>query len=77
MIQFFFHFVSACTCELKIFKRVGCKKIADNYIYYSQVSYVPLAMEGSIIVDGILASCFTSIPNDLALIGMTPARWFP
>ena len=34
-------------------------------------------MEGSILVDGILASCYPSVHHDLAHIGMTPMRWFP
>ena len=35
-------------------------------------------MEGNIIVDDILASCYASIPNhDWAHIGMTPNHWFP
>ena len=28
-------------------------------------------------VDGVLASCYASIPHDLGQIGMTPMRWFP
>ena len=40
-------------------------------------AYVPLTMEGSILVDGILASCYPSVRHDLAHIGMTPMRWFP
>ena len=40
-------------------------------------AYVPLTMEGSILVDGILASCYPSVGHDLAHIGMTPMRWFP
>ena len=39
--------------------------------------YVPLTMEDSIIVDGVLAPCYTFVPNNLAHIGMIPARWFP
>ena len=34
-------------------------------------------MEGNIIVDGVLASCYASASHDLAHIGMTPIRWFP
>ena len=34
-------------------------------------------MEGRILVDGILASCYASIHHDLAHIGMTPIQWFP
>ena len=34
-------------------------------------------MEGSIVVDGVLASCYPSAHDDLAQITMTPIRWFP
>ena len=40
-------------------------------------AYVPLTMEGNIVVDGILASCFASFFHNLAHLGMTPLRWFP
>ena len=40
-------------------------------------AYVPLTNEGSIIVDGVLASCYPSTHHDLGHIGMTPMRWFP
>ena len=40
-------------------------------------AYVPVTMEGNIIVDGILASCYTSAHHDLAHIGMALVRWFP
>ena len=39
-------------------------------------AYVPLTMEGNIIVDGVLASCYPSF-HHLAHAGMTPIRWFP
>ena len=34
-------------------------------------------MEGNIIVDGVLASCYCSFDNDLAHFVMTPIRWIP
>ena len=33
--------------------------------------------EGNIVVDGVLASCYSSFDHDLAHITMTPMRWFP
>ena len=36
-----------------------------------------MTLEGNIIVDGVLASCYASVDHDLAHIGMTPLRWFP
>ena len=38
---------------------------------------MPLTMEGNILVDGILASCYASIHHDIAHYGMIPIRWFP
>ena len=40
-------------------------------------AYVPITVEGNILVDGVLASCYPSIDHDLAHIGMTLVRWFP
>ena len=34
-------------------------------------------MEGSIVVDSVLASCYPSAHHDLAHIALTPIRWFP
>ena len=34
-------------------------------------------MEGSIIVDGVLASCYAFYDHDLAQIGMAPIQWYP
>ena len=33
-------------------------------------------MDGNIMVDGILASCYASVDHDLAHIGTIPLRWF-
>ena len=40
-------------------------------------AHVPLTMEGNVIVDGVLASCYPSTHHDLAHLGMAPIRWFP
>ena len=34
-------------------------------------------MDGNIVVDGLLASCYASIDHDLGNIGMAPVQWFP
>ena len=34
-------------------------------------------MEGNIVVDGVLASCYASVDHDLGHIAMAPMRWFP
>ena len=39
--------------------------------------YNPLTMEGTIIIDGLVASCYASFDHDLAHLVMTPVQWFP
>ena len=34
-------------------------------------------MNGTIVVDRVLASCYPSYHHDVAHIGMTPLSWFP
>ena len=34
-------------------------------------------MEGNLLVDGILASCYASSDHGLAHMVMAPIRWFP
>ena len=48
-----------------------------NIIYLYLGAYTPVTMEGRILVDDILTSCYASVHHDLAHIGMTPIRWFP
>ena len=36
-----------------------------------------MTMEGDIVVDGVLSSCYASVHHDVAHITMTPLRWFP
>ena len=38
---------------------------------------MPLTMEGTIVVDGVLTSCYASIDHTLGHIAMAPMRWFP
>ena len=40
-------------------------------------AFMPVTMEGNMIVDGVLASCYASADHDVAHIAMTPLRWFP
>ena len=42
-------------------------------------AYVPLTMEGNILVDGVLASCYASYfaDHDVSDLIMAPYRWFP
>ena len=34
-------------------------------------------MEGNIVIDGVLASCYPDSNHDVAHTVMTPMRWFP
>ena len=34
-------------------------------------------MEGKIVVDGVLASCYAFPDHNLAHFGMAPMRWYP
>ena len=45
-------------------------------MYFSGV-YVPLTMEGNIVVDGVLASCYANVDHDIAQIVMKPIQWYP
>ena len=43
--------------------------------HYFIGAFVPLTMEGNIVVDGVLASSYSSIDHDLAHLGMAPLQW--
>ena len=34
-------------------------------------------MEGNMVVEGVLTSCYASAHHDVAHLVMTPMRWFP
>ena len=36
-----------------------------------------MTKEGTITVNGVLASCYASFDHDVAHIGLTPIQWFP
>ena len=38
---------------------------------------MPLTAEGTIVVDGVLASCYASFDHDWAHALTTPLRWLP
>ena len=40
-------------------------------------AFTPVTMEGNVVVDGVLASCYVFDDHDLAHLLMTPIRWFP
>ena len=47
-------------------------------ILFPSGAYSPLTKEGTIIVDGVLSSCYAHSPDhDVAHFVLTPLRWFP
>ena len=46
------------------------------YIHFPGI-YVPLKMEGNIIVDGVLTSCYGIVDHDIVQIVMKPIQWYP
>ena len=53
--------------------------LLDHRITYNipTGAYTPMTMEGQILVDGVLASCYAFYDHDLAHIGTAPIRWIP
>ena len=52
-------------------------KIYKKYNTFCTGAYVPVTMEGNIMVEGVLASCYASSDHDLAHFAMRPILWFP
>jgi hypothetical protein len=40
-------------------------------------TWAPLTMEGTLLVDGLLASCYASFPHDLVDLALAPVKVFP
>ena len=40
-------------------------------------TWAPLTMEGTLLVDGLLASCYASFPHDLIDLALAPVKMFP
>ena len=40
-------------------------------------TWAPLTMEGTLLVDGLLASCYASFPHDLVDLALAPVKMFP
>ena len=47
------------------------------FLMYVLGVFVPLTVEGNIIVNGVLASCYASTHHDLAQYIMKPNQWYP
>ena len=50
-------------------------KVISVSSFTMQGAYVPLTMEGNIVVDGILASCYPSCYHDLGHIGILSTQF--
>ena len=46
-------------------------------LMYNIGAYVPLIMEGNIVVDGIVASCYPSFDHNLVHFEKTTMQWCP
>ena len=47
----------------------------NNFLFPG--AYVPVTMDGNIMVDGVLVSCYAFPNHNVAHIEMTPLGWFP
>ena len=58
-----------------------CRSILSVFCCHSfpfPGAYIPLTADGTIVVDGVLASCYASFfDHDLAHMIMLPMKWFP
>ena len=45
--------------------------------YFFLGTFAPLTMEGNIVVDGILASCYAADDHDMAHFAVTSIAWIP
>ena len=59
------------------YSKINNQNILETIDFFSVGTYVPLTMEGNIMIDGVLASCYPSSDHDLAHFGMTPIQLFP
>ena len=46
-------------------------------IYFFVGAYGPFTVEGNIVVNGIVASCYAGYDQNLAHFALTPLGWFP
>lgn len=52
-------------------------KINDISVHTKQGAYVPLTDAGTLLVDGILVSCYTNTDHWMAHAALAPLRWLP
>ena len=49
--------------------------ICDYFFFLG--TYIPLTLDGNIIVDGVLVSCYPAVDHDMIHLVMTPIQLFP
>ena len=80
-IKFSFRYADQITIDDEVLipqnNEVTPTKVISVSSFAMQGAYVPLTMEGNIVVDGILASCYPSCYHDLGHTGMLPIQFFP
>ena len=81
VVQFSFRYADQITIDDEVLipenNEVNPTKVISVSSFVMQGAHVPLTMEGNIIVDGILASCYPSCYHDLVHIVMLPIQLFP
>ncbi|XP_041355650.1 zinc metalloproteinase dpy-31-like [Gigantopelta aegis] len=66
-----------------IFTTKSCKqdlcpeRVVQVSLSTKQGIYVPVTAAGTLVVDGIFASCYSCLPHNLEHFFLTPFRWFP
>lgn len=65
------------TVDKEIKSELVWSAIESIHAVISTGAYVPLTSEGTIVVDGVLASCYASFDHDWSHALSSPLRWFP
>ena len=59
----------------------GSKMTEETVVYVEPAAkkgiWAPLTMEGTLLVDGLLASCYASFSHDLVDLALAPVKMFP
>ena len=55
----------------------GSKMTEEAVVAVEKGTWAPLTMEGTLLVDGLLASCYASFPHDLVDLALAPVKMFP
>ena len=52
-------------------------QITDILVHPKQGAYVPITDAGTLLVDGVLVSCYTNTDHWMAHAALAPLRWWP